>query len=147
MRLTKHTDYAFRVLIFLAAKEADQLVTIKEATEAFDISRDHVMKVVQKLAKFGFIQAIRGKNGGMRLGKAAEQINLKDIVTLMETTQEPVNCDDKPCLIKPGCHLRTILFDAQNQFFEHLAKFTLADICASDSQTVYILNQVEQHAR
>ena len=61
MQLTKHTDYAFRVLIYLAMKPTDTLVTIQEIAEYFDISRDHMMKIVQKLANNGIIQSIRGK--------------------------------------------------------------------------------------
>lgn len=144
MRLTKHTDFAFRVLIYLAAQDEDKLVTIKEVTEAFEISRDHVMKIVQKLAKAGYIEALRGKNGGMRLGKKPQDISLKEIVTLMELTLEPVNCDDKPCLIKSGCQLRTILFDAQSAFLAHLENYTLADVAQTDSQTVYILSNLSQ---
>lgn len=143
MQLTKHTDFAFRVLIYLASKEEGVLATIKEVTEAFAISRDHVMKIVQKLAKAGFIDAIRGKNGGMRLGKPADQISIKDVVTLMELTLEPVNCVDKPCLILQGCRLRQILYEAQNQFLKHLDQYTLADISAPNSQTMRILTSLE----
>lgn len=142
MRLTKHTDFAFRVLIYLAALEIDELATIKQVTEAFDISRDHVMKIVQKLAKAGYIDAIRGKNGGMKLGKPPAEISLRGVVEMMELTLEPVNCNDKPCLIKPGCQLRNILFDAQNQFLQHLDGYTLADVAAPGSKTVYILKQI-----
>ncbi len=140
MRLTKHTDFAFRVLIYLAAQQADKLTTIKEVTEAFEISKDHVMKIVQKLVKAGYVEALRGKNGGIRLGKKPEAIGLHEIVALMELTLDPVNCDDKPCLIKQGCELRHILFAAQQGFLDHLAQYTLADVVKPNSQTVYILN-------
>ena len=142
MKLTKHTDYAFRVLMYLASKDIDKLATIKEVTDAFDISRDHVMKIVQKLAKAGVIEAIRGKSGGMRLGRPAQDINLREVVTLMEVTLLPVNCEAPACVINPGCQLKTVLFDAQEQFLCHVQKYTLADIAKPDSETVYIINSL-----
>lgn len=140
MKLTKHTDYAFRVLIYLAAIDKDKLATIKEVTTAFDISRDHVMKIVQKLAKAGYIDAVRGKFGGMRLGRDKHDINVRDVVALMEVTLSPVDCETKLCLIKPGCELRTILFEAQEKFLGHLEQFSLADIAKPDSETLHIIN-------
>jgi Rrf2 family nitric oxide-sensitive transcriptional repressor len=140
VKLTKHTDYAFRVLIYLAAKKSEQLSTIKEVTDAFGISRDHVMKIVQKLAKAGLIGSIRGKQGGMKLGRPKEAINLKEVITLMEVTLLPVNCDEPVCRIRQGCRLTGILFDAQEKFLQHVGQFTLADMVEADSETVYIIN-------
>ncbi len=142
VKLTKHTDYAFRVLIYLAAKETDQLSTIKEVTAAFDISRDHVMKIVQKLAKAGLIESIRGKQGGMKLGRAKEEINLRDVVSLMEVTLLPVNCDEPVCMIRQGCRLTGILFEAQEMFLAHVGQYTLADMVLPNSNTVYIINNM-----
>ena len=142
MKLTKHTDYAFRVLIYLAAKDPMELSTIKEVTSAFDISRDHVMKIVQKLAKAGIIESVRGKQGGMRLGKPKDEINLADVVKLMEVTLLPVNCDEPVCLIKAGCSLRSVLFEAQEKFINHVAQYTLADMVPQESKTVYIVNNI-----
>lgn len=63
MQLTKQTDYAFRVLIYLGSQKADQLTTIQAIADSFDISKSHVMKVVQKLVSHGFVQSVRGPNG------------------------------------------------------------------------------------
>lgn len=142
MKLTKHTDYAFRVLIYLAAKQTSGLSTIKEVTAAFDISRDHVMKIVQKLAKAGLIDSIRGKQGGMKLGRLAKEINLREVVTLMEVTLAPVNCNEPVCAIKSGCQLSGILFAAQEQFLSHLGQFSLADLVQPNSETVYVINRL-----
>ncbi|MFT4927150.1 MAG: Rrf2 family nitric oxide-sensitive transcriptional repressor [Phenylobacterium sp.] len=145
MKLTKHTDYAFRVLIYLAARQSGEnipLATIKEVTTAFDISRDHVMKIVQKLAKAGFIESVRGKQGGMRLGRDATEINLKDVVALMEVTLLPVNCSEPVCRIKPVCELSGILLSAQEQFLNHVGQYTLADIVKPNSDTVYLINNL-----
>ncbi|GKT12112.1 MAG: Rrf2 family transcriptional regulator, nitric oxide-sensitive transcriptional repressor [Thiomicrorhabdus sp.] len=142
MQLTKHTDYAFRVLMYLATKPAGELSTIKEVTTAFEISRDHVMKIVQKLAKEGFIESIRGKQGGMKLGRSANEINLRDIVTLMETTLSPVNCSETLCKISSGCKLASILFEAQELFMAHLGQYSLADLAMPNSETVYLIQNL-----
>lgn len=140
MRLTKHTDYAFRVLIYLASIPEDQLATVQEIAEKFDVSRSHIMKIVHKLAVAGLIQSSRGQHGGIRLGKPKEAINLRSVIELMEATLAPVNCDDPVCIIKKSCALKNILFDAQLQFLEHVARYTLADLAAPAVSIVRMLN-------
>ena len=73
MQLTKHTDYAFRVLIYLAGM-SEERTTIQAITETFDISKTHLMKVVNELANKGWVASTRGKNGGIRLGVAPESV-------------------------------------------------------------------------
>ncbi|MCF6346029.1 MAG: Rrf2 family transcriptional regulator [Thiomicrorhabdus sp.] len=140
MKLTKHTDYAFRVLLYVAVKKNEELSTIKEITHAFDMSRDHVMKIVQKLSKAGFIKALRGKNGGIRLGRPANEIVITDVITLMEATLAPVNCEQPMCGIKQGCKLADILFEAQDKYLSHLKQYSLADLVPENSQTVQLIN-------
>lgn len=128
MQLTKHTDYAFRVLIYLAMHPTDTLATIQEISEYFDISRNHMMKIVQKLANAGFVQSVRGKQGGIKLGKATQEINLRSIVELMEATLKPVDCVSQPCRLNPGCELKTILFTGQRQYMEYIGQYSVADL-------------------
>jgi Rrf2 family transcriptional regulator, nitric oxide-sensitive transcriptional repressor len=128
MQLTKHTDYAFRVLIYLASIREGDLATVQEIAAKFDISRSHVMKVVQKLASAGLIQSSRGQKGGVKLGRPKETIHLRAVIELMEATLEPVNCNEPVCLIKKKCTLKNILFQAQQQFLEHVEQYTLADV-------------------
>ena len=128
MQLTKHTDYAFRVLIFLAMKDDEELATIKEISEFFDISRSHMIKIVQKLANASFVLSIRGKQGGIKLGKPTKDINLRDIVELMEATLKPVYCTSQPCRLNPGCTLKSILFTWQKQYMEHIGQYTVSDL-------------------
>lgn len=128
MQLTKHTDYAFRVLIYLAMQPTDTLATIQEIAKYFDISRNHMMKIVQKLANAGFIQSIRGKQGGIKLGKQTQEINLRSIVELMEATLKPVDCTSQPCRLNPGCELKTILFTGQRQYMDYIGQYTVTDL-------------------
>lgn len=140
MQLTKHTDYAFRVLIFLAMRPTEQLATIQEISDYFAISRNHVMKIVQKLAKAGFVQAIRGKQGGIKLGMAAADINLRSIIELMEATLKPIDCTSQPCKLNPGCGLKRILFKGQRQYLDYVGQYNLSDIVkdSDDGQKIAI---------
>ncbi len=139
MKLTKHTDYAFRVLLYVAVKNQEELSTIKEITQAFNMSQDHVMKIVQKLSKSGFIKALRGKNGGIRLGRPANEIVIADVIILMEATLAPVNCKTPLCNIKQGCKLADILFEAQDKYLSYLKQYTLADLVPENSSTVQLI--------
>lgn len=140
MRLTKHTDYAFRVLIYLASMPEDRLSTVQEIAEQFDVSRSHIMKIVHKLAGAGLIHASRGQHGGIKLGQPKEAIDLRSVIELMEVTLAPVNCDDPVCIIKKNCSLKNILFGAQQQFLEHVAHYTLADLAEPTVSIVSLLN-------
>ena len=79
MQLTAYTDYALRVLIYLAVHEA-HVVTISEMATAYDISKNHLVKIVHQLGQEGFIETLRGRGGGLRLAHAPDQIYLGEIV-------------------------------------------------------------------
>lgn len=130
MRLTLHTDYALRVLMY-AGVRADALSTIPEIVERFDISKGHVMKVVHRLGQLGYIDTIRGKRGGIRLGRKAEQINVGAVVRDMERELGVLGClqgSEGYCRIEGCCVLRRALRDATNAFLATLDRYTLADL-------------------
>ncbi len=133
MQLTKHTDYAFRVLLYLAGMQEER-TTIQGITDAFDVSKAHLMKVVNKLTTKGWIKSTRGKNGGICLGVEARDICLKEVVVYMEKTLDPINCDTPMCPINGVCRLKPILFQAQAEYLNHLANYTLADLL--DQKTI-----------
>ncbi len=135
MQLTKHTDYAFRVLIYLAGLEG-QKTTILTITEAFDISKTHLMKVVNALVNKGWIQSLRGKNGGIKLGVAASEISLRAVVEYMENTLDPINCESPMCRISGACLLKPILVDAQNQYLDYLGNFSIEDLINQNTTQV-----------
>lgn len=128
MQLTKQTDFAFRVLIYLASKKQGELSNIQMISERYDISKSHLMKVVQKLVSHGLIQSVRGQQGGIYLKKALHEISLRQVVDLMEVTLNPVNCDEPICKIHDVCQLKEYLNQAQDQYLSYLEQFTLADI-------------------
>ncbi|MGM0782645.1 MAG: Rrf2 family transcriptional regulator [Pseudomonadota bacterium] len=129
MRLTRFTDYSLRVLIYLAVK-GDERSTITEIADTFEISRNHLMKVVQELSHKGYITAIRGKNGGLLLDRAPEDISLGTLVRDMEHELSLVECfrDHNDCIITPACRLKPILNEALAAFLEVLDRYTLADM-------------------
>lgn len=128
MQLTKHTDYAFRVLIYLASRSDSHLATIEEISTRFGVSKNHLMKVVQKLAHGGFLETLRGQQGGIRLGQRPTEITLRAVVEQMEQTLAPVNCLEPHCALLQHCRLKGLLFEAQEKFLAHLEQKTLAEL-------------------
>ena len=131
MRLTAYTDYSLRVLIYLALNK-DRSVTVREIAESYNISRFHLMKVVQQLTNESFIEALRGRSGGLRLAVKPEDIVIGDVVRHMEEEFKIVECfGDKPqCIISPACRLKGVLNEALQAFLGVLDSYTLKDLCA-----------------
>ena len=128
MYLTQYTDYALRVLIYTAANQ-DKLVNIGSIAEAYGISKSHLMKVVTALVKAGFLEGVRGKGGGLRLGKPAEEIRIGAVVRELEPFQM-VECMgvNGNCILTPSCRLTGIVNGALQRFLQHLDGYTLADL-------------------
>ena len=129
MRLTTHTDYALRSLMYLAAHDDSQ--TIDDIASDYDISKNHLMKVAQRLAGCGFITSQRGRGGGLKLARDASEINIGEVVRAMEEVNQFVECSPgskNQCVVTPVCGLSHILADAVGAFLAHLDKFTLADV-------------------
>ena len=128
MYLTQHTDYAMRVLVYTAIND-DALVNISTIADTYGISKSHLMKVVTALVKAGFLESVRGKGGGLRLGRAAEEIRIGEVVRELEPCQM-VECmsSNGQCLITPCCRLAGVLNGALQQFLQHLDGYTLADL-------------------
>ncbi len=133
MHLTMHTDYALRLLMLLAM-EPDGLHTIEEVARRYDISRNHLMKVVQTLTQGGFVKSLRGRSGGLRLGREADAINLGAVVRTTEDGFELVECFDaarNSCVVAPACGLRGPLDEALSAFLHVLDGYTLADMVSN----------------
>ncbi len=129
MRLTSFTDYSIRVLIFLAVSHNEQ-PTIREVAERFGLSRNHLMKVVHELSKRGYITALRGKNGGLRLNIAPADIKIGTLISELENDLALTEClgNNNQCILTHSCELKTILTEALQNFFTTLDKYTLEDI-------------------
>ena len=112
--------------MFLAAKDGHH--SISEIARAYDISKNHLMKVAQRLAAEGFVVSVRGRNGGLRLAQPAAALNVGTIVRRLEDTGTFVECFDAPtntCVVTATCGLRHALADAVEAFAQHLDQLTL----------------------
>ena len=130
MRLTSYSDYALRMLMYLAVKQ-DRLATIAEIAASYDISENHLMKVAHQLGVGGYVETVRGRGGGLRLAKPMEDILLSDVVRYTEPDMAIASCFeplDVPCAIGSCCVLKGALAKARDAFMEVLEGYSLADL-------------------
>lgn len=129
MHLSKYTDYSFRVLMYLSIHK-ERLVTIAEISKSYNISKNHLVKIVHQLAQSDIIKSIPGKKGGIRLGKEPQDINLLDVIELTESNFDLAECFTEKgyCPIQNNCRLTKILTEALFSFFKVFGSYTLADL-------------------
>jgi Rrf2 family nitric oxide-sensitive transcriptional repressor len=136
MRLSVQTDYALRTLMFLAVKDGHH--SIAEIAHAYGISKNHLMKVAQRLAAEGFVEGVRGRSGDLKLTRPANALNVGSIMRIMEDTGTFVECFDaatNSCVVTPACGLRHALAGALEAFARHLDQFTIADLVPDSKAT------------
>lgn len=142
MHLTLHSDYALRVLIYLAIEPSGK-ATIGAIADSYGIARNHLIKVANRLASLGYLEATRGRGGGLKLAQAPERIRLGEVVRYTEPNFYLVECfnpEANHCLITSACGLRGILAEARNSFLEVLDHYTLADAVKQRSQLVRLIS-------
>ena len=125
MRLTRFSDYAIRVMLYLAT-HGERLCSIGEIATAYDISQNHLMKVVSDLAASGYIQSQRGRTGGIRLARPPAEINIGKLIRHTEGRIDLAGCAD--CKLRGVCGLPDPLDLALEAFFSVLEQFSLADV-------------------
>lgn len=133
MRLTFHTDYALRLLMYLTLTP-DRLTTVQEVAKTFGISKNHMMKVAHGLGRAGYVETVRGRSGGLRLKPDAGGIRIGDVVRLMEDDWRIVECFDpaeNTCVIAGPCRLKGALKEALAAYLAVLDRYTLADLMAN----------------
>jgi Rrf2 family nitric oxide-sensitive transcriptional repressor len=144
MRLSAFTDYSLRTLIYLASQPGRR-ATIAEIAGAFEVSENHLTKVVHFLAKHGWIESVRGRGGGLRLGKPPAEIVIGRVVRDTEGPIVAAECFDADagaghrCSIAPVCHLRGVLAEAVAAFHGVLDRYTLADLVSNPQQLARVL--------
>ena len=127
MHISRYTDYAFRVLLFVGANR--KRCTLSEISEYYNISLEHLRKVVHNLSLLDYVNTYKGKNGGIEINFAPEEINLGNIYRDFEHQKEEIiDCSKNMCPLTPKCKLRNALFNAEQAFIRELDQFTLADI-------------------
>lgn len=145
MHITRYTDYSLRVLMYVALKQ-EQLATIGEIAQAYNISKNHLMKVVQELNNNGYIVATRGKNGGLRLKGSSTAINIGALVRQTEQDLALVDCfqGGRGCVVTPACQLKRVFSEALEAFFKVLDNYTLADLLpGGKAQDMMVLLKIE----
>lgn len=128
MRLTSHTDYALRVLLYVGA--AERSVTISQVSDAYAISKEHLRKVVHALSQLGYLSTTQGRNGGITLAMPPDLINIRKVVEQLENGTI-VECFDpvtNTCAIDGMCLLKKALYDAREGFMRVLAEYHLSDL-------------------
>ena len=148
MRLTSYSDYALRMLIYVAV-HPDQFVTIAEISKAYGISKNHLMKIANELALAGILETVRGRNGGLRLAKPAEDISIGAVVRMTESRSDLVECFDpetNTCIITRACRLKHLLGQAMEAFYQRLDGESLASL-AQRPKSLLALFAVETELR
>ncbi len=142
MRLTRFTDYSLRVLTYLALRDGE-LPTIKEISDAYGISKNHLMKVVNLLTRLKYVTAQRGPGGGLKLGRAPAEINLGKVIRETEEELALVECFDSSssCTITPACQIKHVLNEALQAFLDVLDSYTLATML-DDSEQLKVLLRI-----
>lgn len=170
MRLTNYSDYALRSLIYLAVRpEPPLLANISDIAESYGISKSHLTKIIHQLGQLGYIESVRGKNGGIRLAQSPKSINLGVLIKQIEPDFDLVECFSTPeknegsesrhvhsaglpitlidetkhkttgCVISPVCQLKNVFFEALMAFIKVLEGYTLADIINNEDELTAIL--------
>ncbi|MFM0054508.1 Rrf2 family transcriptional regulator [Paraburkholderia phytofirmans] len=133
MRLTDYTDYSLRVLLYLAVR-GEGLSTIQDISDAYGISKNHLMKVVQQLGELGWVETVRGRNGGLRLAEHTNALTVGEIVRATESDFALVGCfpdqhgERRGCVITAQCRLRGALEAARNAFLTELDRHTIGEV-------------------
>jgi Rrf2 family nitric oxide-sensitive transcriptional repressor len=135
MRLTRFSDIGLRVLIYLErAGERTQPVTVAEIGKQFDIPLNHLVKVVGQLAKLGWVQATRGRNGGLRLAADPATLTIGQVLRKLEGEEdELVDCEGTDCALKMDCQLRGMLRAGMKAFYDAMDRYTLAHATAGNT--------------
>ena len=146
MQLSLHTDYALRVLMALAATERQ--LSVEDIARRYDISRNHLAKVVQRLQAEGYVATFRGRGGGMRLARAADEIVVGEVVRRFENLDSFVGCfaAGTGCAVNGLCALKPALSGALEAFLAHLDGYRLSDLVPDPGAYVRRLEAVAQAA-
>jgi Rrf2 family transcriptional regulator, nitric oxide-sensitive transcriptional repressor len=133
MRLTTLTDFSLRMLIHLAIRPEGR-ATIAEVARAYRISEAHLMKVAHQLGQSGYVRTLRGRGGGLALGRPAVAISVGEVVRCMEPDMAIVPCfADAPCAILPACRLKRALHNARDAFLAVLDETSIADLAQPEA--------------
>ncbi|HWK63413.1 MAG TPA: iron-responsive transcriptional regulator RirA [Rhizobiaceae bacterium] len=150
MRLTRQTNYAIRILMYCAAN-SDRLSRIPEIASAYGVSELFLFKILQPLVEHRLVETVRGRNGGVRLGRPADEITLFDVVRVTEENFAMAECfenDATECPLVDSCSLNAALREALGAFFEVLQRHTIGQLvrAKADVRSLLGIDLLEQRA-
>lgn len=134
MPLTTQTDYGLRTLMYLTARSGR--ATVADVAGLFGISANHVAKVVNLLARYGYLRSVRGIGGGIELARPPEEIRVGEVVERLEGNLHLLDCvaTENVCTIQSYCKLKGVLAEAERRQLEYLNSVTLADVSPTRRQ-------------
>lgn len=133
MRLTDYTDYSLRVMVYLVVR-GEGLSTIQDISDAYGISKNHLMKIVQRLGELGWVETVRGRNGGLRLFEHSSSLTVGEVVRATESDFALVGCfpdergNHRDCVIESQCRLKGVLEMARHAFLSELDRHTIGEL-------------------
>ncbi|MBX9902626.1 MAG: Rrf2 family transcriptional regulator [Burkholderiaceae bacterium] len=133
MKLTRFSDIGLRVLMYLARQTRNPPVTVAEVSSQFDVPHNHMVKVVGALAKMGWIDATRGRNGGIRLSADPQQLSIGNVLRTLEVEAEVLDCEGIGCRLSGDCRLREALRFGVEAFYTAMNQYSLSEIIAGNT--------------
>ncbi len=130
MRITKHTDYALRILLFLAVRPGERVAT-QTIAEAYGISLNHLQKITRQLGDLGLLNLHRGAGGGVELARDPDEISVGAVMRALDNLDALIECFDaevNECVVSPSCGLKSALRSAQEAFYAHLDPITIGTV-------------------
>jgi len=140
MQLTRFSDYALRLLMYVSRGDGTRPITIAEVGQQFEISHNHLVKVAARLSKLGWISATRGRHGGLQLGPGAEKLSIGTILRELEGHKSVIDCSDPPCALNGNCRLKRALDQAEEAFYQALDGITLAEVSGNSRTAESIIS-------
>ncbi|PLQ01039.1 BadM/Rrf2 family transcriptional regulator [Cupriavidus pauculus] len=140
MQLTRFSDYALRLLMYVSRGDGTRPITIAEVGQQFDISHNHLVKVAARLSKLGWVSATRGRHGGLQLGPGAEKLSIGTILRELEGHKSVIDCSDPPCALNGNCRLKRALDQAEEAFYQALDGVTLAEVSGNSRTAESIIS-------
>ncbi|MGL5290307.1 MAG: Rrf2 family transcriptional regulator [Vibrionaceae bacterium] len=142
MRLTSYTDFGLRALLYLATLPQGELSSVAKVSALYGVSRNHMVKVINQLVKLGYLQAQRGKNGGIRMTRDPASINIGQVIRALENNLDGIDCSSPACHIVSACLLKNALKKAIEAFLAVMDSYTLQDLLANRDELQSVFDQL-----
>ncbi len=138
MQLNRFTDFGLRILMYLTQHERALPVTVGEIATQFGVPHNHLVKVANRLSKLGWVTAVRGRHGGLRLAVAPRDLHLGQVLRALESHERLIDCGAPPCPLNRSCGLAGALEQGLKAFYDRMDEYTLADVTGQKTGDIII---------